>query len=193
MLIIIDESGDPGFKPSSSSHFMLGALLFTDYKDAEILSKKVAKLRNHLGFKREFKFSSTSEKNKIKFFEEIKEVDFKFISVCINKKNIFDKILKSNPKEFYYYCLRSLLKNIKNEVHLIKIDNLGNNDFKFTCAEICKDFFPKAKIKFVKSSDDSLVQAADMFTGLCIKENLSKKDLINLDEEIREKTKVINI
>jgi hypothetical protein len=186
MLLVIDESGDLGFKTSSSEYFALGALFFDTYRDAEILSKKVTKLKNKLNDRREFKFSSTDSKRKINFFNEISDCNFQFRAVYINKEKIIDKSLKRDSKEFYYYTLRLLIQGISSEVYSIKIDNLGNKLFKTRCAKICGDFFPNTLVKFVDSASDNLIQTSDMLLGITTQDKFDSTQINNI-EKLKEK------
>lgn len=58
-LIFIDDSGDPGFKSTSSANFVISAVLFTDSKIAMNVSKCISGFRKSLGWRHdnEFKFS----------------------------------------------------------------------------------------------------------------------------------------
>ena len=50
MLVLIDESGDPGFKlvRGSSSHFVIAMVVFDDFAEAERTSAAIGTLRQQL-------------------------------------------------------------------------------------------------------------------------------------------------
>jgi len=70
LLVLIDESGCPGFKltKGSTAFFVVGMVIFKDHLQAEAASKAIEKLRKTLGINPEFKFSKTRPGIKDKFF-----------------------------------------------------------------------------------------------------------------------------
>lgn len=90
MLVLIDESGCPGFKltKGSTSYFIMAMIIFKDYLQAEAVSQEITKLRQNLKINPEFKFSKTRAKIKNIFFEKIGRFDFE-ISALIVKKAVF--------------------------------------------------------------------------------------------------------
>ena len=60
-LVFIDDSGDPGFKANSSSHFVMACALFMSDETAEQVAEELRTLRESKGWgdKAEFKFTKT--------------------------------------------------------------------------------------------------------------------------------------
>ena len=73
MLVLIDESGCPGFKltKGSTPYFVVSMVIFKDFAQAEGASKAIEGLRQALGVNPEFKFSKTHPSVKDKFFDEM--------------------------------------------------------------------------------------------------------------------------
>ena len=71
MLVLIDESGCPGFKFTRGSDrvFGIGMVIFANGEDATATEKAIANLRVTVKHKTEFKFSKSSGYLRDKFFE----------------------------------------------------------------------------------------------------------------------------
>ena len=62
-LVFIDDSGDPGVKTHSSSHFVMAAVVFNDDLVAEEVALTMRKFRRQLGWTddHEYKFNKTKK------------------------------------------------------------------------------------------------------------------------------------
>jgi hypothetical protein len=98
MLIVIDASGCTGFKPASSSHFVLGMIVFKTFKDAEEAANMINKLKNDVGFKREFHFSSCDNRKRDMFFEAIRKAKFTIRIFVVEIRLIHSQTLKKTMK-----------------------------------------------------------------------------------------------
>jgi len=57
MLVTIDESGCPGFKSGSSTHYVLAMVIFDTDRDAENTAHVINNLSKEIKSKREFHFN----------------------------------------------------------------------------------------------------------------------------------------
>ena len=167
MLIVIDESGCTGFKPASSTHFVIGMVIFDSFHDAEETANIIEKVRNETGFKREFKFSSSSNRVRDSFFEAIKKAKFKVRLFVIEKRLIYSPALKKNDELFINYCLKNLMKDGVHRIEnaTIKIDGSGSRIFQKECVSYLRKEIPIGiikDIKFIDSKKSNLIQLADM-------------------------------
>jgi len=169
MLIVIDESGEPYFKEGSSKFFLLGLVIFKSFDDAENASENITAARAEAKLtKREFKFSNSKDFAKDIFFKKLSKCVFESVVIVIDKSKIRDNELKSNPKKFYNFALKALLKNTEFNKAVIKIDGRGDREFRKVIQSFIRREIPERKIKDVKFADsekDNLVQMADMITG----------------------------
>jgi hypothetical protein len=171
MLVLIDESGDPGFKlnKGSSSHFVAAMVIFNDFKEAEACSSSIDTLRQELGFKTEFKFNNSRSDTKDKFFAVVNQYKFEIFALVVDKKHIFSENLKRNDDKFYNYFVRQLLGSgaeLKNA--RVKIDGSGDREFKNHLQKYLKNQLTDGmvdSVKFADSQKDNLVQLADMIAG----------------------------
>ena len=182
MLILIDESGCTGFKPASSTHFVVGMIIFDHFQDAEETANIIKNLKNESGYKREFHFSSCNIKARDSFFEAIKKAKFKVRLFVVEKRNIHSNDLKKNGELFINYCIKCLMKDGIHRINdaIVKIDGKGDPAFKKGCASyLRREMQGKVKdIKFCDSKSDVLIQLADMIVSAYSRpyNNPSKQD-----------------
>lgn len=165
MLVVIDESGCAGFKQGSSTHFVLGMIIFKNFSDAEATANIINKLKEDVGFKREFHFSHCDNRKRDMFFEAIKHARFLIHFFVIEKRVIHSPSLRKNDELFINYCLKNLMKGASLKDATVKIDGNGNRHFKRACGSYLRREIPQGtikKIKFCNSENDILVQMADM-------------------------------
>lgn len=172
MLVLIDESGDTGFKESSSRFFVLAMVVFQDkdavgrYPMAEHTSSVIRKVKEDTRHKPEFHFSQCSHKIRHAFFNGLNanSCDFKVYALVIDKQKIYSPHLKDNKKKFYNYTLKQLLKQNPIEGANIKIDGQKSKAFKKelkTYLRTGQDGMMN-KLKFADSKNDFLIQLSDM-------------------------------
>lgn len=182
MLVLIDESGDPGFKltKGSSSHFVAAMVIFRDFEEAEKCSMSISGLRTDLGFKTEFKFNSSRTDTKDKFFVAVKPYRFEIFALVVDKKKIFSENLKRNDDKFYNYFVKQLLASgaeLKNA--RVKIDGSGDREFKNQLQKYLKSQLADGmveSVKFADSQKDNLVQLADMVAGAIARSYKKERD-----------------
>jgi hypothetical protein len=172
LLVLIDESGCPGFKltKGSTPYFVIGMVIFENFLQAEITSKTIQELRQLLKIKPEFKFSKTRPEVKDKFFDSICQHDFEIRALVVDKSRIYSSKLRNDTDAFYNYFLKSLMQNDSNILQnaSIKIDGNGDKEFKKALSAYLRQSIGQNKIKkfkFVDSRNDNLIQLADMIVS----------------------------
>jgi hypothetical protein len=175
-LVFIDESGDAGFKfdKGSSLYFVISAVVFEDFLEAEKTAIAIKELRRNLGFSDNFEFKFNNDKKKIreKFFVAIKDFDFCIRYLIIDKRKIKSDELKNNKNSFYNYAIKMLLKHSHTILNAkIKIDGSGDRIFKKNFSVYLRKNLNSSEkriiqnLRFVDSKENVLIQLADMVAG----------------------------
>ncbi len=172
MLILIDESGDAGFKITrgSTPYFVVSMVIFQDFKVAEQVSRIISNTRKQLRINPEFKFNKCSYIVRDAFFNAIEPYPFKVRALVVHKEKIYSDNLRDNKDSFYNYFVQLLLKHDNNVLKnaRVKIDGSGDREFKRELERYLKRQVCEGKIhsvKFAESHRDSLIQLADMTAG----------------------------
>ncbi|MGZ8159761.1 MAG: DUF3800 domain-containing protein [Methylobacter sp.] len=172
MLILIDESGDAGFKiaKGSTTHFVMAMVIFEDFKEAERASKAIGEARECWRVKPEFKFNKSHPDVRDKFFEVVRPFQFSVRALVVNKGRLYSENLRNNKDRFYNYFVNLLLKHDNNVLRgaRVKIDGSGDREFKKELERYLKMQCQEGKIhsvKFAESHRDNLIQLADMAAG----------------------------
>lgn len=172
MLVLIDESGCPGFKlaKGSTPYFVVGMVIFKDLAQAESASKTIAELKQLLKINPEFKFSKTRSEIKDKFFDSISQFNFEVMALVIDKSRLYSSKLRNSTDAFYNYFLKTLMQHDNNILQnaSIKIDGSGDKEFKKALTAYLRQSIGQNKIKkfkFSNSRNDNLIQLADMIVG----------------------------
>lgn len=172
MLVLIDESGDPGFKIArgSTPHFVVAMVIFRDFKQAEAASKAIGTARVQLRVKPEFKFNKCSHPARDGFFEAIHPYSFAVRALVVDKARIYSDNLREDKERFYNYFVKLLLEHDNGVLQgaRIKIDGSGDREFKQELEKYLRQQCQAGKIasvKFSESHRDNLIQLADMAAG----------------------------
>ena len=201
MLVLIDESGCPGFKltKGSTPYFIVGMVIFRDFSQAERASKAIQILRQTLNVKTEFKFSKTHPSIKDKFFDEVCQFKFEVRALIVDKSSIYSHELRKDTNSFYNYFVKMLMQYDNNVLQnaSIKIDGSGDKEFKNALTAYIRKYVGNNKIKkfkFIDSKQDNLIQLADMVVG-AIARNYSetRKDADRWLSVLKTNGKVQNI
>ena len=183
MLVLIDESGDPGFKlkRGSSSHFVVSMVVFTNTDEAERCSAAIQALQKKLRVYPEFKFSKCKAEVRDQFFACVKEFDFSIYTLVVPKADIYNPTLRSDSDKFYNYFVQKLLSHHQQLLvnARIKIDESGDKEFKKELITYLRRMTNHDSIKSVKfkpSKNDHLIQLADMVVGAIARLYSDKKD-----------------
>jgi hypothetical protein len=171
MLVLIDESGDTGFKEGSSRYFVMVLVVFPENVDgryplAEHTSGIIGKIKEETKHKPEFHFSQCSHKIRQSFFKGLNKhnCEFTVYTLVVDKKKIHSPQLRKNTKSFYNFILKQLLMHNPIEGATVKIDGEKSKAFK----QELKTYLRRGqdgmlnKLKFANSKNDFLIQLADM-------------------------------
>jgi hypothetical protein len=170
MLVCIDESGCSGFKAGSTPCFVIVMVIFRDYAEAEKTSATIARLRERLGVKPEFRFSKCSKDVRTQFFAFLSDHQFKVRALIIEKARVYSPHLRSESESFYNFFLKLLVKHNEQVIRSasIKIDGSGDRKFKQALYNYLRKQLNAGtikKLKFVNSKSDNLIQLANMVAG----------------------------
>ncbi len=176
MLVLIDESGDPGFKVErgSSSHFVVAMVIFTDFAEAEKAGAAIAQAKLDFRVGKEFKFSSCGDRVRAGFFKAVAPCQFVVRALVVDKAKIRSDHLQENTKRFYNFFVQMLLRHDGGVLAgaRIKIDKCGDRRFKDQLNSYLRRQLPAgqvARLKFVDSCSDNLLQLADMCSGAILR------------------------
>lgn len=172
MLVLIDESGDPGFKlvRGSSSHFVIAMVIFRDFTEAERVSAAIAELRGRLALKTEFKFSKCHDDIKDAFFDCVRGYGFAVRALVVDKSTLYSESLRERKELFYNFFVKLLLSHDDGALAdaRIKIDGSGDRRFKKELDGYLRRQLHVGQvrsIRFAESHRDNLIQLADMVSG----------------------------
>jgi hypothetical protein len=172
VLVLIDESGDPGFKlvRGSSSHFVMTMVIFDDFVEAECTAADIADLRQRLRLKSEFKFSKCRDDIKDAFFECVCAHRFVVRAVAVDKSAIYSEGLRERKELFYNYFVKLLLSHDGGVLAdaRVKIDGSGDRRFKQELNAYLRRQLQAGQVhsvRFAESHRDDLIQLADMVSG----------------------------
>lgn len=176
VLVLIDESGDPGFRTArgSTSHFVMAMVIFNDLKEAENTSLKINDLKDQLRVRPEFKFTKSANPVRDSFFNEIRGFRFSVRAIVVDKARVQSPHLRMVTDSFYNFFLQLLLKHDGGSTQgaSIKLDGSGNAKFRKQMATYLRRQLRDgqiAKFKFVDSKRDNLIQLADMCAGAILR------------------------
>ena len=184
MLVLIDESGDPGFKVSkgSSPTFVVAMVIFDNFKQAEGASAAIEKAKETLRVKPEFKFNKCHHSVKDGFFQAVLPFNFTVRALVVIKDKVYSPNLRSNTDGFYNFFVQSLMKHDNDSLQgaRIKIDGSGDRKFRKELSTYLRGQLGEGKIqnlKFADSRRDNLIQLADMTVGAVARSyNPAKRD-----------------
>lgn len=172
MLVLIDESGDAGFKMARGSTpvFVVGMTIFHDFAEAERASAAIATARAALRVKPEFKFNKCSNDARDGFFQAVEPFKFRVRALVVRKELVYSENLRDSKERFYNFFVKLLLKHDDDMLSgaRVKIDGSGDREFKRELASYLRKQLSAGKIKSVKFAEshrDNLIQLADMTTG----------------------------
>jgi hypothetical protein len=172
MLILIDESGDAGFKVAkgSTSHFVVAMVIFRDLRQAELASEAIGSARDRLRVKPEFKFNKSANSVRDGFFEAVRPFQFAVRALVVDKARIYSDGLRDDKGRFYSYFVKMLLQHDNGTLQgaRVKIDGSGDREFKQELGRYLRSQLEVGKlasVRFAESHRDNLIQLADMAAG----------------------------
>lgn len=175
MLVFVDESGDCGMKrkEGTSALFVIAAVTFEDYGDADACDAKIAELRTKcFGRKNsEFHFNKCCDDYRDEFLKCMAPFDFFYMAFVLNKTKLYGPGFNYKDS-FYKYTAKLLFENAKPYLRdaAVLIDKSGNREFrkqleKYLKSRINTDREIIRKVKTEASHSNNLLQLADMICG----------------------------
>jgi len=175
VLAYVDESGDMGMKlnKNSSPLFVVTASIFFDREEASRCYSAIESLREELGIKTEFHFTSCQDSHRHRFLDTINSFSFQYLSVVFDKRKLQAQDGKLNKPLLQYpvYSLFSLVAD-RLENATVVIDKTGSSAFrKLLSKDLRRDINSKndhtviQKVKSMTSHSHNLLQLADMVCG----------------------------
>jgi len=184
-LVFIDDSGDPGFKldRGSSKYFVIACVIFNDPLDAEETALAIKKYRRDLGWRpdREFKFNKTKKVYVGELLNLVATTNFTIRAICINKALIHSHEMRNKQDSFYNYAIKEVLsKSEKLSKASIRLDGHSGRAYKesaitYLRREVNSQSQKIAKVKFVDSKTNNLIQLADLAAGSILRSTQDDK------------------
>lgn len=184
-LVFIDDSGDPGFKldKGSSSHFVIACVIFDDALDAEETALIIKKYRRELGWsdKREFKFNKTNKAIVSELLTRVSGSNFRVRAICIDKSKIYSHELKNKQDSFYNYAIKEVLSKTDSlNAADVRLDGHSGREYKKSAGtylrrEVNARSQKIAKVRFVDSRTNVLIQLADLAAGSILRSTQTTK------------------
>lgn len=110
--IFIDESGDLGFKSSSSNYFIIVAISVTNPKRLDNLVKNTyRKYKRRIYKSNELKATKTPDDIKRDIILKLQKIDYNVFAIVFDKSNVY-KLDFQNDKNILYDVLASKLANM---------------------------------------------------------------------------------
>jgi hypothetical protein len=189
----IDESGSYGFNfANHNTHFVVTVILVEQGEKTRLLQEEFDQIRRDIFHGAELKSSKIKDRTRQRIFLRLKKFDFRFYSLIVDKRNIFDSSgLRLWRESFYKYLYRQLYAHLYSTFSSITIfaDELIDKNFiegfeTYIEKETQNTLFQQ--ISFSNSATNSLIQLADLFAGT-INRNLSGKSTFDLYYELIDK------
>ncbi|MEY4980733.1 MAG: hypothetical protein RL174_71 [Actinomycetota bacterium] len=176
MLAFIDDSGDAGFKfeNGSSRHLVIACCVFETDVAAERANFAIRdfKTRANWPVERELKFHNLREDLKLEFLAFSAELNFTLRAIVFDKGALDFQRLDTRGAPFYLFAIAQLISSssdilIESRIH---IDGRVSRETARASSKYIKevsnnDAAVVAKIKFVDSQPNNLIQLADMCAG----------------------------
>src|SRR5215475_4235906 len=183
MLVIIDESGDAGFKLNKGSTPVFVAVLvaFRYEEQARAAQDAIEAVAARLRIRPEFKFSKCRDEVRDAFFEAVRPFDFCVRAIVVQKHLIYSPHLRSDKEDFYSFFIKSMLKFDDGLLQgaRIVIDGSGDRTFRRELEAYLRRHLGRGKVKsirFKNSRSDRLVQLSDMCAGAIARSFRPDKD-----------------
>ena len=183
-LIFCDDSGDPGFKTGSSQYFVIACVVFDSNIEAELAAAIMKAYKERLGWnvKSEYKFNKTQKRHILGLFQLLENAQFRVVATLINKSKL-DKAIR--PNVLYNETIRDTLLLCNPNNAKIRLDgHFGHSYMKSAIAYFRKAVnIDERKIidfRFVDSTDNILIQLADLVAGSILRSTNTTKSSNNV-------------
>ena len=187
--VILDDSGDPGLVKSSTSHFIVAAVLIVSSENYDKLVAAINGFRAALGWNEldEIKFNKTRKIVIKRLLKLIQQFEFKTYAMVVDKAKITKEPQLASGETLYNQVIKELLLKINLSDPIIFIDGVTDKIHiqktrTYLRQALRQSGIEKSKIRFVDSRKDVLIQLADVVAGV-IARSYNKRN--NDDEFIR--------
>lgn len=168
-LAYIDETGDPDFNSTASEYFFVGAIII-EKDHYNVLSEKLIAIKSNYGLS-EFKSANNiSTKDRYAIFNELIDLDFKIISIWIDKNRLSGTWFKFRDN-FYKYVQRKLNHEIHRLFENVKvhIDKFGSRKYqqsleKYLVKSLQEELFDP-QIEISSHKYELFIQVSDFISG----------------------------
>lgn len=187
MIVLIDESGDPGLKldQGSSQYFAVALVAFEEPDDALACDQRIQLLKKELGWEpnQEFHFKRNSDRIRSAFLSAVAPYNFFYYGIVINKdpKKLWGEGFKSKTS-FYKYACGLVFENAKDKLHnaTVIIDKSSSMDFRRQLATYLRRKLNAkscvvGKVKMQRSGSNNLIQLADYVASMINRSVTNKK------------------
>ena len=202
MLVFVDESGDTGLKlkKNSSRYFVVSAVLFRDREEATRCDRAIQRLADRAGRTREYHFVETTRPIRINFFTSVRNFDFIYAAVVINKAKLHGPGFRH--KGSFLKCTMRYAFSHLGELQdaTVVVDRTGDRDFRRTLKLYLKrevkrrdGVSPIRKVRTESSHSNRLIQLADMVCGAVARSYGNRKDASLYREMILPKERRVQV
>ena len=181
--IYIDDSGDAGLRNSNTDKLIIAAVIMVDEEKKTALNDAINLYREQLGWHEldEFKFTKTNKTIIVDLINHIKSFDYSAYAVVLDKNEIDLDTIPKEKISVYNHVLKELLLRVCKDKQSITIDGKYGKkhdaDVRVYLRKQLRDIgITGAKVKFVDSRKDSLVQLADIVVGSVARSYKNKTD-----------------
>jgi len=197
--IFIDDSGDPGLSKSSTSHFIVAAVLVVESEQLSNLVIAINGFRAGLGWNElhELKFNSAKKSIIKNLLRLVQQFEFKAYAIAVDKTKMTALPSLASGESLHNYVIRELLLRIELSEPVIFIDGVTDKKHiqrtrTYLRQALKQNGVEKSKIYLVDSRKDVLIQLADIVAGSVArsfdKQNSDHDEYVKLLE-----TKIVHI
>ena len=177
MYVFIDDSGDAGFKlaQGSSQMLVIACCIFTTAEDAEHVAGTMRDFRRSLGWNplQEFKFSKMSDEIRLSFLSRLSHAPFVVRALVIDKTSFsLESRGVHSSASFYSFAIQEALSHASSLLVDAKvvIDGKSSKSHSKSIGVQLRSYLNResqtvAKISFVDSEGNQLIQLADIMAG----------------------------
>lgn len=208
MIAFVDESGDPGMKlgKGSSNYLVITMVVFDTHEFSNAAISQISTIRQQFGWRadHEFHFNKMSPTYRVSFLEAVKELNFKYYSIVIDKAKLTSDNFREHPDSLYKSACNYLFSNGKDhlrDAHVV-VDGSGGKVFK---KQLCSYLRKRAnehvpigtrlvrKVQMEDSAKNSLIQLADMVCGAVARFYSGKKDATTYRRIIQKREAYVQV
>jgi hypothetical protein len=185
-LVFLDDSGDPGFKfgRSSSRHFVIACVIFDRNAAAEQVACAMRAFREERGWNPgyEFKFNKLEKRIVKDLLRRVAPFDYRIRAVRVDKTLIRGAEMQSKAESFYSFVIAQVLDRIPSLRDAdVRLDGQAGRKQRRAAGAYYRrrlnaETRRVARLRFVDSRTDNLIQLADLAAGSIYREAQDKTD-----------------